>query len=405
MHLLLKPAVEAARAALRALDADQVPSDLRRVRDHSGGSLPPPLAKSLLRGLDQYGWLREKSLEHLEAEGSGAGGWQRAAALYLRRDTGWELELAGAAAAEGERRSASKEREAEGRVLAAEKAADAIRARLQAERDRRLKEVAALEARITALNEERRRAPTGGRRVDDEARATAALERAAGLAVERDALAVETAGLRESLREERRRRRRAEEAAAGAEETGVWVGGDPEAIAVRVDMVARMSRPPARDGDSAPAGHDPGTPGLPAGIAPDASAAIDWLLSSGRRATVIVDGYNVGFLLAGARLPATARSRLAPVLDRLATLASAPLRVVVVYDSALEVSEVISAPGPVSVRFTEAGRTADEEIADLSTAAGLVVVISNDRAVRDAADAAGAVPLWARALVEWCSRR
>jgi hypothetical protein len=58
------------------------------------------------------------------------------------------------------------------------------------------------------------------------------------------------------------------------------------------------------------------------------------------------------------------------------------------------------------VRFSEPDRTADDDVIDLSRELPPpVVVISNDRAVREGSEAGGALALWSSALVAWSSRR
>ena len=93
-------------------------------------------------------------------------------------------------------------------------------------------------------------------------------------------------------------------------------------------------------------------------------------------------------------------------LDRLQQVARGPMRVVAVFDSRLGPAGEVPAPGPVEVRFTAEEGGADEEIAVLAGAlGGARVVVSSDRAVREAAEAAGAMTLWSEALRDWSRRR
>ena len=87
---------------------------------------------------------------------------------------------------------------------------------------------------------------------------------------------------------------------------------------------------------------------LPKGVAPDARTAIEWLLGVETAVTVIVDGYNVGFLMQGERSPGPARARVAPVLQHLQKMAKGPLKVVVVYDSNIGPAEGPLVAGPVA---------------------------------------------------------
>ncbi|MBU1494031.1 MAG: hypothetical protein KJ956_08700, partial [Actinobacteria bacterium] len=231
LHTILGAALDAARSALRELDADQVPNDLRRVAGY-GGSLPPPLAKSLLRGLEQYEWLREQSSRQLPPEGGGdrgagdRGGDDRieAAVLYLERPDGWEIRLAeiawatGMAAGEEIRRSAA----ARERDLAA--GLKAAKARVKTAQRASKEAVAALERRVAELSAERRVESAGeARDLRDTARAAEAAGHAtARLREERDAAVEEARAAREALAKERALRRRAEADAAGGAATGGW---------------------------------------------------------------------------------------------------------------------------------------------------------------------------------------
>ena len=143
---------------------------------------------------------------------------------------------------------------------------------------------------------------------------------------------------------------------------------------------------------------------LPPGVRPDAAEAVDWLLAAAPPATVIVDGYNAAFLLTDAGVPAAARRRLELELSRLPTLAAGRLTVIVVYDAQDPLAGAGIRKGNIEVVFTD-GRTADEHIVALAgDLAGRLVVVSNDREVRDGAEAAGAVGLWSSALAAWVGR-
>jgi len=105
--------------------------------------------------------------------------------------------------------------------------------------------------------------------------------------------------------------------------------------------------------------------------------------------------------MAGPGNPAAARQRLELEASRLVTLASGRLAVIVVYDSARGVGEPPSRRSGVEILFTS-GRLADDVIVELAGELdGTRVVISNDRAVRERAEQAGAVALWSDALVMW----
>ena len=200
-------------------------------------------------------------------------------------------------------------------------------------------------------------------------------------------------------------RRRAEAAASDQAETPRWAE-DPVGLADHLDRTAVMARPPARSSDGEGAASEEVELRLPKGVAPDAKESVAWLVGRPESVTVIVDGYNVGYLMAGERAPAPARLRVAPVLAHLHKMARGALKVIVVYDSNLGPAETPATAGPVSVRYSDAGATADDEIVRLAGCiGGPVVVISNDRAVRDRSEAVGALPLWSEALLAWAGTR
>jgi hypothetical protein len=226
---------------------------------------------------------------------------------------------------------------------------------------------------------------------------TAAVERARSETGEAEA---KLRRLREELRAERRARATAEAAAAEAAGSGGWSAVDPESLAAKLDDVALLARPAANPGPVDGPAPDP-VMGLPTGVRPDLSAAIEWLLADAPPATVLIDGYNAGFVLAGAGNPAAARQRLELEASRLVTLAAGRLAVVVVYDSDRGEGTRTSRRGGVEILFTD-GRSADDVVVELvADLAGRRIVISNDRDVRERSEAAGAVPLWSDALAAW----
>lgn len=141
---------------------------------------------------------------------------------------------------------------------------------------------------------------------------------------------------------------------------------------------------------------------LPAGVRPDSVEAVRAVLRHPAPKHLVIDGYNVGLALAGGQA-AEVRARLDPVLARLRASARPPRSVTVVYDSAIEASRVRGVAGVV-VRFAPPGTSADDVIVAAAATPGTVVV-SNDRAVRERSEQAGAIALWAEALVAWSRRR
>ena len=136
---------------------------------------------------------------------------------------------------------------------------------------------------------------------------------------------------------------------------------------------------------------------LPPGLSPDQPEAVGWLLGSAPPARVIVDGYNVTFLLEKADFHGgAARRRLVGLVGRLAT--RRPHRFLVVFDSDQPPGEPARV-GDVEVRFTS-GEKADDLIVELAETLGDLptAVITNDRELRERVERVGAMALWAEAL-------
>lgn len=399
---VLGRALEAARAVVDDLDDDQVPASLRKVRAHAG-ELTPPLAAQLLKEIDRLDWLRERALESWDDADPGSDGPHRASALFLVRPEGWAANLvrlaweAGSAAGSGASQRGDRAAQAlEGELMASREKVKG----LQKEIDGLRSEVAA-ERRAARAPERARRAAEA--RVEDAAR-RADEERAARLA-ERDAaiatLEAEVLRLRDELRASRK-----ELAAASAriEEQGAgsaWVGREPLDLARHLDdLMLQARRGASATADTALA---IGAPALPTGVRPDAPEAIDALVRIPGPLGVIVDGYNAGLAM-GEGSPAEVRSRLEDLLRRLRTLGGPGMTVTVVWDSALE-EPTPRRPDSLDIRFAPPGTPADDVVVAIAAAASRAVVITNDREVRDRAEAGGALALWSDALVAWARRR
>jgi len=407
LQSVLTGAIEAGRAALRELDADEVPAGLKRVAAHSGGRLPPPLAASLLEALDDDEWLRDKAVEKLDDAVEA----QDPAALFLNRPPGWWTGLAAVAA---ETAVADEQRKAD----KAQQQIELLRGRVE-ESKRKLKDarrrertsVGDLKAQLVATRKQLKTAEgaSGGN--------TAQLERALVEMDQRlgDAEAAR-AEVQEVLAEQRVqfRRLRRERAAAEREARrggAASFGGDAMDMARTLDHMAAGVRLPPSSGAEPQVGvaPQPSTARLvlPAGVAPDSPDAVTWVVGSVGAFSLVVDGYNVLFHLdRGDFSTGRARQRLSQELGRLKRKAG-KARVIVVYDSALPGGRR-SRPtaGGVEVRFAEEDRLADEEVILLAgELTGAVVVVSSDREVREGAEAAGALALWSEALVGWIGGR
>ncbi len=403
---LFRRALEAAAKALRDLKADQVPADLRRVAGRPF-PLPPPLAASLLKGIDRYDWLREKAGEAWPEADAKAAGPDQASALLLLRPPGWTARVAALAAGLGGEEARSAGEDLGRRLQAAEGEAEEWKRRARAEKQKGRRE--AREARELLGGERAARQALQAAPARVEAAREEAVE---GLTAEvgertdeRDAARRENRRLRQALADQRRGRAAAEAQLAEASGSESW-GGDPLDLAAHLDRTAVMARPPAPGSHPLPSGDDGATLRLPPPVRPDQKEAIDWLVKRSEATALIVDGYNAAFQIIGARDPAGGRERMLMVLDRLRRVARGAVRVVVVFDSGLEAALDEVLPGPVEVRYTTGAGGADREIAELAAGlGGARVVVSSDREVREAAEAAGALALWSEALSDWWKRR
>lgn len=404
---LLRLAVEAARRAVRDLKPDQIPASIQRAVSYSGGSLPPPFAKALLRELDRNEVLRGKALEAWEGDPP-RDGPALASYRFLERGEGAWLDVAEIAHDLGtsESTSGDRELEIERDALAAEVAA--LKERLKkarAERDRAARDVreAARVARAPQRTEraEQRRLET--QLEEQEAAHAVAIEQ---VTAERDRLEAQLREAQEASRVERKRRA-AVEAVLSDRTDGPVPVTDSDALVEHLDALAATI---AAAGPGAAPGERPqGVAAVepldyPGSVLPDAAEAVDWLAAAGAL-TVLIDGYNLGFFLASGRLePGPARSLACEVAGRLARTAP-EANVVAVFDSEIDADDTV--PGGragFSVCWSR-GRSADDEIVDRAAAAQRVVVFTDDRELRHRVEEVGAVALWSKALAEWSRRR
>jgi predicted RNA-binding protein with PIN domain len=393
---LLAQVIEAARAVLQDLDAPEIPASLARIAASQGGRLPPPLATRLLEEIDKNEWFRDRVAEQY------VGDEAEPAWLFLNRPDGWWIAVAAAAEVEATSTAARRIEELEEQLqLLDDKRAQAVRRAKDSK-----KAAAAAEKRIKQLAAAARSNDASGRTVNEaEVTATRAdLEAAnaalASLRVEHAELQASFDGLRARLA--KMRRSRSIESSGASRRS--FVPRDPVKLARMLDLqTGAFGRYLAE-----PSSSQPTVPvlRLPAGVRPDSSDAIRWLLSLDKPVVVIVDGYNAQFHIDPADFTSgDARRQLIEVLKRLRTAAAAGHRIVVVFDSTLPgARDARSAIGGVEVRFAEDDRIADEEIIDAAAELSDVVVISSDRAVREGAEERGAVVLWSEALTGWLDR-
>ena len=401
LRSVLGPSIEAARAALRDLEDEEVPARLRPIAKHGDGKLPLPLTRTLLQRIDEDEWFRGKALEALQRQGS----TDPISLGYLDRESGWWMRIAQAVAeaeaADSTERAAHLERTVETHRTRA--AAD--RAKLKAVR-RDLERAEKTSRDVADDRLEPLRAAAAAARTDrDRAETEVAVMRETVEAMEADRLDAErtAAGLSEQVRSVKRTAAQLRRSvAAGPSES---IPREPAEVARWLDR-ASATLTPYRDaeGHTTQVARKSGTDRtlVPAGIAPDSAAAVDALLGVDGM-TVLIDGHNLlGVIDVSTMATGRARRALIASLGKLTRhLGNSVIEVV--FDSDLEDgrSSSVSQTGIV-VRFAQGDLIADDLIVErtekLREAA---VVVSDDREVRDRCGGFGATVLWAQALAEW----
>ena len=391
--------VDLARKVLADLDPGDVPAPLATVAAKTGRSLVPPLQRRLIDEIDRNEWLRERIAERCEKAAHTDDRLETAAVLFLRRPDGWEADLAELAflaeQAEQSDRIATMAR----RIEDLEAELDAWRNR--ARRNRRMAEEAAARAdrRVATARAEASDGRFSMRAKALERENRALRENLEAARAEQWAIGERLAETREELRRERRTERSAEPVPAPSAWASLDVFGSARLLD---DMVEAFL--PAYTFDEARRDVGEKPLDLPKGTPPDDRSAIEWLLTLDRDFALLVDGYNVAYHLDRARFNSSyVRQRLETDLARLKELAHGRPRVTLVYDSRQSGGITrTSGPSGIEIRFTSVGHSADDELlalaADLGPAA---VVVTTDRQVREAAQAAGSLGLWSEALAGW----
>lgn len=394
LRKVLLHALAAGRAALAELEDDQVPAGLRRVRAHTGGRLPAPLAVSLLAALDGDEGLRKSALEQLDAERAGA-----ASKAFLERGEHWWAVVTAEAV-----RSAliAEARRADAEAAAGEK----LRKQLDTAGRRLDRARAEWDLEKAELQERAGRARPGSTsdRRDLEAADKRIAELEESIAAEReDRLAAEqmVARLRERVR--RTGRDRTNEASGNTPASSL--GDDPITAARRLDLMAAAAPHHIAAVREEATGRSRSRPTLPSGVRPDQAEAIEWLATMGEPGTLLVDGYNVLHAIDPAGFTTgRARERLLSDLGRLARRARA-LRIAVVFDSSLPGApdRRVTKSG-IEVRFTLEEGIADDEIVEMAESArGIVVAVTSDRDLQARIDRAGGLAVFSEAFSEWAA--
>lgn len=290
------------------------------------------------------------------------------------------------------------------RRAAAESARDRAVAEAAAVRESAARDLAELGERVERLDRERARLERAQRTADERLASTSA--RADRLSRDLERVAADAERLvaeGETLREALARAESARDAALAdrAQREGMAVDLDRLRRALADALAALGERAvSASDAPNAP-GRPRRTPiGLPGGIRADSVAGVEHLLQvSG--VLVVVDGYNVAKLGWPSRTLADQRDECIAVLESLA--ARWGTSITVVFDGAEVVGSSTRARRLVTVTYSPEGTTADDvirQVVAVQPAQRPVVVVTNDRAIRDDVQRAGANPLSSGALLE-----
>ncbi len=397
-HDNLTRVVELARKVLADLAPDQVPGRLVQVAAQTGRFLVPPMQRRLIHELEGNEWFREQVAERFDGEVEAEDPLEKAAALFLHRPEGWENDLR-------ELSQRSQLAEQSDRIETMARCIDDLKTELetwrnQAKRNRRQAEEAAARAdrRVAVARREAR-----AHRDDGCIKELQRENRAIREKLERSETGrLELQDRLEEVRAELRRERRVDRSVDRRPTPSAWATLDLVDSARLLDDVVEAFSPDSAFRESMVAGER--SLELPSGVSPDDRSAIEWLLTVERDFVLMVDGYNVGYLLNPSRFSSPeVRRRLENDLARLKGLALRTPRVVVVYDSD-QSGDTTRDPGPsgLEIRFTRTGHSADDEILSLAADLGATaVVVSTDRRVREGSEESGSLGLWSQSLAGW----
>jgi predicted RNA-binding protein with PIN domain len=382
---LLHPAFDAARRALAGMET--VPSGLRRVAATTDRHLAPPLARRLQAELEDKEWLRLAALAELPESSAASPPW-RASALFLARPEGWQEEMSSLLEVIDQQHAATRLSDLQRRLDEVTAELEATKQKLKTARRRPGPVVPATTKPPRASKPEPERPD---RRLGE-------------VIAERDALAGQVASLTAQLERGKKvvtklrtSRRISPPEREHAAVPSPWARRDPAALAAFLDdLMTSLSVTPQ---PGSVAGVTRERRRLPKGMAPDQPESLEWLSRQERGGLLVVDGYNVGFVLREGSTPnAATRAVLAGALAQWSRTAVARWKVVIVYDSAVA-SGKHPAPRGVEVQFVP---SADDAVVELASRWGrMAVVVTSDRAVREAAESHQSLGLWAEALAAW----
>jgi hypothetical protein len=199
-----------------------------------------------------------------------------------------------------------------------------------------------------------------------------------------------------------RRQKREKGPRAEGRQTIAWPRAEALGLARQLDDLAKASGVVGAEkpGETAPLVPVPLR--IPMGIRPDRGEAMRWMFAITQPLTVAIDGWNVAHHLSSSPGPKE-RERVTEAARRIAIASVAKRRLLVIFDSqqgTLPLGDY-RPPQTVEARFV---KSADEELIEIARAnPRALVVITSDRRVREAVQAAGAVGLWSEGLIEWFS--
>ena len=396
------PTVEAARRALAELEPREVPVPLRRVKEQNRPSLPLPFERRLLQEIEDNEWFRERTAEQFEGSAAEPDIEEAAAALFLFRPEGWEEGLAEAARAVEEVRRADRLEQMARQIEKLE--SDLEDWRNKAKRHRRMMEEAKKEAgrlvakaKTEAAEEARRQ--FGGDLAEQKRENRRLTEELAAAEAELGRQREQLSFTREALD----RVRRIQPPPPPDPGPNAWAAREPLESARFLDEVVEAHFPAAAFREVKP--KPQAAPlALPLGVNPSDPAAVEWLLALDRSFSLLVDGYNVGFHVDNDRFHTPViRNRLETYLTLFKNLAQGWPRVTVVYDSCYSGDTTVDyLGGEIEVMFTNAGRTADDELVSIAAEQkASTVVVSSDKEVQKGAGDAGALVLFSESLAGW----
>lgn len=388
-------------AVAREGEADDVPKELARYLSFQ--KLGGPALAAVAKALDDDGF-RSLVLASTSSDDVDAAGW-----LFLTRPSGWEAALD--VLAEGREWSAAEKRLKD--LQRKLERSEAKREQAEAEVARRDTEAEAGDAELSALRRDKRQAE------DDRQAAVRRVEELEQKLVDRDARVAEAQGAKEAREHElaETRQRLAEADAELARRPEPLVPGeravDVAALREAAERLGRAAATLGRTVDAVlaevppePVHLDVPTSGgrrlplaVPGGVVADSAEGARWLLAL-PGVVLLVDGYNVAKTAwPDARLEEQ-RSRLIRALDGLTARTGAAAELV--FDGPADaLATGRQGTATVTVRYS-GGELADDVVVDLVDAfppERPVVVVSNDREVREAARAKAATVIGSTTLI------